>query len=126
MGELGLWYRLCHVAFVGRSLIAPGGGQNPLEPARLGCVVATGPHTGNFTEHVALLRGAGALEVVADVPALIAFADQMLSDPERRTRTGERAAEAVKASGNVADETARALLALAQIDSSAAEPAAAP
>ena len=123
MGELGLWYRLCHVAFVGRSLIAPGGGQNPLEPARLGCVVATGPHTGNFTEHVALLRGAGALEVVADVSALVAFADTMLSEPDRRTRMGERAAEAVKASGNVPDETARALLALAAVDYSAADAA---
>ena len=45
MGELGLWYRLAPIAFVGRSLIAPGGGQNPLEPARLGCAIAVGPYT---------------------------------------------------------------------------------
>src|SRR6202012_1808235 len=37
LGELGLWYRLAPITFVGRSLVAPGGGQNPLEPARLGC-----------------------------------------------------------------------------------------
>ncbi|MSP01116.1 MAG: 3-deoxy-D-manno-octulosonic acid transferase [Acetobacteraceae bacterium] len=112
LGELGLWYRLCQVAFVGRSLIAPGGGQNPLEPARLGCVIATGPHTSNFTEHVALLREAGALEVTADVPALATFTGTMLSDPEARARMGERAKEAVKASGTVTDATARALLEL--------------
>lgn len=27
LGELGLWYRLAPIAFVGRSLLAPGGGQ---------------------------------------------------------------------------------------------------
>ena len=68
MGELGLWYRLAPIAFVGRSLIAPGGGQNPLEPARLGCAIAVGPHTGNFTDHVALLRDAGGLVEVQIPP----------------------------------------------------------
>ena len=71
LGELGLWYRLCDVAFVGRSLIAPGGGQNPLEPARLGCPIVTGPNTGNFREHVALLRRVGGLAVAEDNPDLI-------------------------------------------------------
>ena len=28
LGELGLWYRLAPIAFVGRSLLPPGGGQN--------------------------------------------------------------------------------------------------
>ena len=59
VGELGLWYRLTGIAFVGRSLLPPGGGQNPLEPARLGCAVAVGPYTGNFSDHVAMLRAAG-------------------------------------------------------------------
>ena len=56
LGELGLWYRLSQAAFIGRSLVPPGGGQNPLEPARLGCPIAMGPLTANFTSHVALLR----------------------------------------------------------------------
>ena len=73
LGELGLWYRLGRVAFIGRSLIPPGGGQNPLEPARLGCAISTGPYVQNFTDHVALLRGAGALEMTEDVPALTRF-----------------------------------------------------
>ena len=114
LGELGLWYRLCHAAFVGRSLIAPGGGQNPLEPARLGCAIAAGPHTSNFTDHVSLLRGAGAMEIVADVPELIAFASGMLADPAARTQMGQRAADAVRASGTVPEDTARALLTLSQ------------
>ena len=36
LGELGLWYRAADLVFVGNSLAAPGGGQNPIEPVRLG------------------------------------------------------------------------------------------
>ena len=73
LGELGLWYRLAGIAFIGRSLLPPGGGQNPLEPARLGCAIAVGPHTGNFADHVAMLRDAGALTVVQDATELAAL-----------------------------------------------------
>ena len=84
LGELGLWYRLAGIAFVGRSLLPPGGGQNPLEPARLGCAIAVGPHTGNFAEHVAMLRDAGALTVVQDATELAPWVDGLLGDPVRR------------------------------------------
>jgi 3-deoxy-D-manno-octulosonic-acid transferase len=112
LGELGLWYRLGQVVFVGRSLVAPGGGQNPLEPARLGRAIAIGPHTDNFTGHVALLRAAGALEVTNDVQALTRFAGTMLADPDARRQMGDRARAAVKASGNLAVDTARTLMEL--------------
>jgi 3-deoxy-D-manno-octulosonic-acid transferase len=112
MGELGLWYRLSQVVFVGRSLILPGGGQNPLEPARLGRAIATGPHTGNFTAHVALLRAAGALEVTVDVHDLTRFAGMMLADPEARQRMGARAKAAVKVPETLPYDAARALLGL--------------
>jgi 3-deoxy-D-manno-octulosonic-acid transferase len=112
LGELGLWYRLSHVSFVGRSLIPPGGGQNPLEPARLGGAIATGPHTANFTDHVSLLRAADALEVTEDAAALIRFASSMLADPEARRRMGDRAKAAVKAPETLADDTARVVLEL--------------
>ena len=96
----------------GKPLVPPGGGQNPLEPARLGCAIATGPYVDNFTDHVALLRGAGALEVSDDVPALTRFVDTMLADPEARRRMGERARIAVKAPESLPQDTARALLEL--------------
>ena len=112
LGELGLWYRLAPVAFVGRSLLPPGGGQNPLEPARLGCAIAVGPHTGNFQEPVALLRAAGALVEVADAPGLARFVTAMLADPERRRTMGCRAAAVVQRHGDLADRTAAVLLEL--------------
>ena len=56
LGELGLVYRLADIAFVGGSL-APHGGHNPLEPARLDCALLTGPHTENFAEAYTALEG---------------------------------------------------------------------
>jgi len=48
LGELGLWYRLARIVFVGRSLLPPGGGQNPLEPATAGLRHRRRSPTGNF------------------------------------------------------------------------------
>jgi 3-deoxy-D-manno-octulosonic-acid transferase len=110
LGELGLWYRLTGLAFVGRSLVPPGGGQNPLEPARLDCAIAVGPHTGNFTEHVAMLRDAGGLTVVADAHELTTWVATLLSDRARRTAMAENAAAAVRRHGDLPRRTAAALL----------------
>jgi 3-deoxy-D-manno-octulosonic-acid transferase len=112
VGELGLWYRLAPIAFVGRSLIAPGGGQNPLEPARLGCTIAVGPHTGNFNDHVALLRDAGGLVEVTNQAALAEFVCAMLDDPDQRRRLGEHAAASVRRHAGLPALTAEALLSL--------------
>jgi 3-deoxy-D-manno-octulosonic-acid transferase len=112
MGELGLLYRLAPIAFVGRSLVEPGGGQNPLEPARLGCAIAAGPLTSNFTDHVALLRKAGGLVEVAGEAALARFVCAMLDDPDQRLRIGENAAACVRRHADLAALTAEALLSL--------------
>jgi 3-deoxy-D-manno-octulosonic-acid transferase len=110
LGELGLWYRLAAIAFVGRSLIAPGGGQNPLEPARLRCAVAVGPYTGNFTDHIALLRDAGGLVDVADPPTLARFVSAMLCNPDQRMDLGQRAEASVHRYSDLPERTAEALL----------------
>lgn len=112
MGELGLWYRLARVAFVGRSLIAPGGGQNPLEPARLGCAIAVGPHHANFRDHVALLKQAEALVEVADAAGLARFVAGMLENPEQRRRLGEHAAATVRRHEDLPVRSAETLLSL--------------
>src|SRR3546814_4289033 len=61
---LPIWFRLCPLVFMGGSLI-PHGGQNPLEPARLGCAVLFGPSMSNFTETAPALLEAGAAQQVA-------------------------------------------------------------
>lgn len=89
MGELGLFYRSCPIVFVGKSLIAPGGGQNPLEPARLGCAVAMGFYDSNFTEAVRILRDAGALHQVGGATELAAWVGLMFDHPAQRAAMGQ-------------------------------------
>lgn len=92
LGELGLFYRLCPIVFVGGSLV-PHGGQNPLEPARLGAAVLFGPHMRNFAEAEARLAAAGALRV-ADGPALAEAVGRLLADPMEAQRRGAALAAA--------------------------------
>jgi 3-deoxy-D-manno-octulosonic-acid transferase len=63
IGELGLFYRLAGVVLVGKSFVA-GGGQNPIEPARLASAILHGPMFVNFRDvYAALDEAGGALEI---------------------------------------------------------------
>ncbi|MGH6948141.1 MAG: 3-deoxy-D-manno-octulosonic acid transferase, partial [Kiloniellales bacterium] len=92
IGELGLWYRLAPVAFVGGSLV-PHGGQNPLEAAKLGSAVVTGPHTENFARIAGEMERAGALIRVADAAALGEAVARLLDDEAVRERQVAAAAD---------------------------------
>jgi 3-deoxy-D-manno-octulosonic-acid transferase len=112
LGELGLWYRLARIVFVGRSLLPPGGGQNPLEPARLGCAIAVGPHTANFVAPMQTLTDTGALQRVADATALARWVDAMLREPASCAAMGRVAAASASRYADLPDRTATALLGL--------------
>jgi len=62
-GELGLWYRLTPVAFVGGGFDRIGG-HNPWEPAALGVAVLHGPDVSNFSADFAMLHAADAARAV--------------------------------------------------------------
>jgi 3-deoxy-D-manno-octulosonic-acid transferase len=63
LGELGVFYRLSPLAVMGGSFV-PHGGQNPLEPARLGAAVLSGPHIDNFREIFRLLVAGDGADVL--------------------------------------------------------------
>jgi 3-deoxy-D-manno-octulosonic-acid transferase len=69
MGELGLWYRLASVSFVGGSL-APVGGHNPYEAAQLGSTILHGPNVANFASIYDDLDQAGGAKTVHDAMTL--------------------------------------------------------
>jgi 3-deoxy-D-manno-octulosonic-acid transferase len=54
-GETSKFYNLTNISFVGGSIIKHGG-QNPLEPARLGNYIISGPNVKNFKEIYAFLN----------------------------------------------------------------------
>ncbi len=102
LGELGLFYRVAGIAFIGRSLV-PMGGQNPLEPARLGCAVAFGPHTFNFTDMTGRMEERGAATRVADDEALAALVGCWLDQPEARAEAAAAARAFADAEAGVLD-----------------------
>lgn len=65
LGELGIWYRVAPVCFVGGSLREIGG-HNPYEPALLGSAILHGPHVRNFADAYRKLTQAGAAVEVHD------------------------------------------------------------
>lgn len=85
MGELGLFFRLTDIAFVGGSLV-PHGGQNPIEPARLGCAIIHGPHMENFLAIEGELGAAGASTVAESAEDIAREVGTLLSNAALRQR----------------------------------------
>jgi 3-deoxy-D-manno-octulosonic-acid transferase len=98
VGELGLFFRAAGVVFMGKSLTG-GGGQNPIEPAKLGCAVLHGPDVDNFADVYAELAAAKAAARVTDAESLARAAQFLLSEPARIRRMGRAAAETVERLG---------------------------
>lgn len=92
MGELGLFYRLAPIVFMGKSLCVEGG-QNPFEPARLGAAVLFGPRMSNFPDMVHSMLAGGAGEMVVDEGDLTRAVGELLADPAllARRRTAAQA-----------------------------------
>jgi 3-deoxy-D-manno-octulosonic-acid transferase len=83
---------------MGKSFAA-GGGQNPIEPAKLGCAVLHGPHVDNFAEVYGVLGAAKAAARVNDADSLARAVQYLLSDPKRMRRMGRAGVEAVEKLG---------------------------
>ncbi len=107
LGELGLFYRVAPVVFMGGSF-APIGGHNLLEPAQIGCAILSGTHTHNFAwiyrhfakeEGVILVNGADELAVNVET---------LLCNPEQ--------VEKCAAKANALVETGRGALAATQLE----------
>ena len=95
MGELVQFYALAAVVFVGKSLAAPGGGQNIMEPAALGKPVVFGPYMANFQETRDLLRSKEAAVEGGDAEGLTEAVRRLLSDEKGSREMGERARAAM-------------------------------
>lgn len=94
IGEMGLYLRLAPVCFVGRSLGAAAGGQNPLEPAVLNCAVLSGPNVSNFADVYDRLFVAKGARVVKNELTLAKGVHYLLANPKAR-RSMSRAAQGV-------------------------------
>ena len=108
MGELGLFYRLSPIVFMGGSLVEHGG-QNPIEAIKLGASIVHGPHVFNFTDVYQALDSVGGARRADSQEALVKQLGQWLADPAAREVSAASAARVVDQLGGALDRTLVAL-----------------
>ena len=81
IGEVGIWYDMAPIVFIGGSLI-PHGGQNFMEPSRFRDAVLVGPHMHNFTDAMNRAKKADAVIQVNDVVELKEALLQLLTNKD--------------------------------------------
>lgn len=109
LGELGLWYRIAPISFVGGSL-QPIGGHNPFEPAALGSAILHGPFVTNFMEIYERLTNAGAAKLVSG-PDTLAEAVHELLNPDRAAAMAHAAWQVISTGAEVTDHALEVVLA---------------
>ena len=80
--ELGLWYRLAPIAFLGGSLRPGHGGEDPLAAAAHGAALLYGPNVGRHLAAYTRLVEAGAARIVRDFDSLASAVSQLVA-PDR-------------------------------------------
>ena len=108
MGELGLFYRLSPVVFMGGSLI-PHGGQNPIEAIKLGAAILHGPHVFNFADVYEALDAGGGARQAETQEALVKQLRLLLAEPSIRDRMQRAGNGVVTELGGALDRTMTAL-----------------
>ncbi len=108
IGELGCFYRLAHVVFMGGSIVEHGG-QNPIEAAKLGRPILHGPHVWNFAEIYAALDAARGAEDIENIGHLTMRVGELLSNMSKRKATGDAALRTVERLGGALGRTLSAL-----------------
>ncbi len=81
IGEMGLWYDLANIVFIGGSLI-PHGGQNFIEPSRVRDAVIVGPYMHNFTDAINRAKKADAVMQISDTAELEELVLQLMQQKE--------------------------------------------
>jgi 3-deoxy-D-manno-octulosonic-acid transferase len=108
MGELGLFYRLAPIVFMGGSLVEHGG-QNPIEAIKLGASIVHGPHVFNFTDVYEALDSAGGARRADTHEALVKQLGQLLADPRARDASLAASERVVRELGGALERTLSAL-----------------
>jgi 3-deoxy-D-manno-octulosonic-acid transferase len=108
LGELGLFYRLARIAFIGGSM-GGHGGHNPLEAAQLDCAVLHGPDMANFQSVSDSLLVVDGAEIVTSAPELAAAVRALLEDRNLLTQRIAAAADVAETNRGVIERVYEAL-----------------
>ena len=109
IGELGLFYRLSPCSLVGGSLV-PHGGQNPIEPVRLGSAIVHGPNVDNFANIFTALGQQGGCVCVKNSEELVRHVADILTNRDRSEQMTRAADQALQGFGGALERTHNALM----------------
>lgn len=84
-GEMGLWYRLAPISFMGSSLVAGQQGSDPNEPAAHGSAILYGPNVGRYQRRYARFAESGAARIVRDTATLSAAVQRLIAPDQAAT-----------------------------------------
>jgi 3-deoxy-D-manno-octulosonic-acid transferase len=96
------------VVFIGKSLYS-GGGQNPIEPAKLASAILHGPHVANFADVYAALDAEGGAAMVNDEEDMADKLGELFRNAGRLRTMARLAADVVGRRGGAVDRTLAAL-----------------
>lgn len=108
-GELGLWYRLAPISFLGNSLFRGQDGKDPNEPAAHGSAVLHGPYLGRRAVSFQRFTEAAAARQVRDADAL-ASAVTRLIQPDQCASMAHKAWEVASRGSALTDRIADRIL----------------
>jgi 3-deoxy-D-manno-octulosonic-acid transferase len=108
--ELGLWYRLAPVTYMGGTLSGQVAGRSPFEPAALGSAILHGPHTPPHDEAYRRLAEARATRALTG-PQDLSTAVADLIAPDKAAQLAHNAWAASSGGADVAERLAQVVLA---------------
>ena len=93
-GEALKFYNISKYVFLGKSLVSAlikDGGQNPIEPARLGCKIFHGPYISNFVEAYKYLNELGITKEINSYSELsVSLVEEFKNDKARNLEIAEK------------------------------------
>lgn len=126
MGELGTLYDLAPVSLVAGSLMPTLKGHNPIEPAKLGSAILTGPYVESFQDLFEEMFAAGGAVRVEDAESLAAEIARLWRDEAARAKQLEAARSVTAQGADAFERTLDAVSALIPNSSTRQSPANAP
>ncbi len=106
--ELGLWYRISPITYLGGTLHG-GGCRDPFEATALGSAVLYGPHVAPFQRHAARLNAAGASRLIR-LPADLGPNVEMLLSTDKTAEIAHAAWDVTSRGASVTNRIAAFIL----------------
>tara|TARA_R110000868_G_scaffold262401_2_gene521138 strand:+ start:118790 stop:120034 length:1245 start_codon:yes stop_codon:yes gene_type:complete len=109
LGEMGIWYNLADVIYIGKSFV-PGGGQNPYEPLKCAKVTLCGPYMFNFKLMMQIFKER---EIILQAQTIEEFEKDLvyfLKNDKQRLLAEKRIAENMQGLGGATQFTAEKIL----------------